>query len=219
MVATEGTARRIKTKSVFIVGIAVAAVLAASLTAYMQSSMLAIHEDDSSSLYNPSNNDANLQKGPPPMPLSGWGPKLQSFDEAKESSGLATISLPTRVPSEVAFDSARVLSSPGDSTSIVTVFYTPKGVTADDTTTFQDIMSNGGIAIVYAKESVSPEFDRDKWMEDFVNEAPEVRRIVDINNTPAVVNMGNMDQEITAQVLFYKGGVQINLVSLKYTDT
>jgi hypothetical protein len=166
MVATEGnekTGRIISAKSTIIMGIAVIIALIASFVTYQQSLIIADPRRDPPSTYSPSSNDVNLQKGPPPMPLSGWGPRFQSFDQAKATAGLTAASLPTQVPKEITFDSVRVLSSPGEPTKIITAFYTPQGVSADDSATFQNIISKGGIAIVYTKESVSPDFDRAKW--------------------------------------------------------
>lgn len=164
-----------------------------------------------------SNNSANLRKGPPPMTLTAWGTRIESFEQAKASMGVDSASLPSEIPLELRLDSARVQTA--GSTKLMTVFYTPEGSTASDTETFEGIMSRGGLVIVYSVESLSQEFDRDDWIKAFVSEEPNVRRIETINGMQALVNTGNPDQGITYQVLFWKGDLQINLVSLKYTET
>lgn len=207
-----------------IIAVSVMAVLAVSVAAYLLSvsslgTQGAADTESSSSVSQKTtdkNDSANLRKGPPPMPLTAWGDRTESFDQAKASVGINTASLPSKIPAELKLDSARVKTD--RSAKLMTVFYTPQGIAASDAQTFQDIMSGGGLAIVYSIESLSPEFNRQDWIKAFVGEEPDIRRIETINGVQAVVNTGNPDQGITYQVLFWKGDLQINLVSLKYTD-
>lgn len=200
-----------------IIAISAVAILAASLgtyfaaTSYLPSQDPDVVQDDTTLPIN----TPNLRKGPPPMSLEAWGTKYSSFEQARASSEMASASLPSAVPSDLHLDSVRVQGD--ESTKFMTAFYLSQGDSTDDSSTFQDVMSRGGIVVVYSIESYSP-FDREKWMEAFVSEAPEVRRIETVNGTPAVVNTGNPEEGITYQVLFWDGDLKINLVSIKYTD-
>lgn len=161
--------------------------------------------------------DENLRKGRPPMKLESWGPKYQSFEEAKSASGLANAFAPSYIPSELNLDSVRVQS--GNGANFMTAFYASKNDTTKDSDSFQDFMKNGGIAIVYMYDPPSETFDRDEWIERYVSEAPDGRHIETINGKPAIVSEGFPDQEITYQVVFYSDDVLVDLISLKYTDT
>lgn len=223
MSSTNNNRKNKNTWTTRIIATSAIAILAVSLVAYFSavSSLgtqgLADSQSSASQQTADNNNSANLRKGPPPMPLTAWGARIESFELAKVSVGIDSASLPSEIPSKLRLDSARIQTD--GSTKLMTVFYTPEGVIANDTSTFQGIMSNGGLAIVYSIESLSPEFDREAWIKAFVSEEPNVRRIETINGMQAIINTGNPDQGITYQVLFWKGDMQINLVSLKYTDT
>ncbi|HVX02264.1 MAG TPA: hypothetical protein VHA09_03855 [Nitrososphaera sp.] len=159
---------------------------------------------------------------PPPMPLvNTQGIQVSSFAQAKNQTGFATApALPaTKVPTGLDLASIRIRTSAADPQSnIISVFYTPRGVTAADNDTFQGVMAKGGLAIIYSHEPSSQTYDRAKWMEAFVNEAPNARHIENINGSPAIVVEGNPPQGLTHQVFIYSGDLQINLVSMTYTS-
>lgn len=156
-----------------------------------------------------------IKKAPPPRPWSMWGTKVASFDQAKMDIGIQA-SLPTAVSSELHLESIRIKAS--SESRYMFAIYTPQGITAESTDTFEDTMNNGGILVVYAKEKRSPDFNAAEWMKRFANEFPDVRRVDTINGQTAVIYTGKPDQGITSGVLFWKNDVQINIVSLKHDD-
>ncbi len=203
------------------IAVAIIAVAAASTSIYYSYyKPLAGEQSQNSGGQNTLADDANaIRRGPPPVPLiDSHGPAFP-FGQAMVATGFKSASLPSQVPNGLNLDSVRVKASGNVETSFITAFYTPDGVKAADSNTFEDVMRGGGIAVIYAHEPTSPTYDQAKWMKEFVADAPDVRRIETVNGHPAIAVTGNPDKGLTYQVYIYEGDLQINLVSLKYTDT
>lgn len=166
------------------------------------------------------NEDAPYSKArrPPPMPIvSTNGVEATTFDIAKDRTQLASaLTLPTAVPDELEEVSIRIKTSDEAENNLISVFYTPADFKVSDNDTFEDVMINGGIAIIYSKEPSSADYSRDSWMKKFVDEDSENRHIQDINGSTALVMDGNPPLGQTYQVYVYNAHTQINLVSMRY---
>jgi hypothetical protein len=215
-----------KNKGIILAAILAGAIIAATVTAAAAywSPLSAPLSQDAAQTNAATADDAPYSKArlPPPVPLvNTQGNQVSSFAQAKNQTGFAMApALPaTAVPAGLDLASIRIRTSVEDPQSnIISVFYTPSGVTASDSDTFQGVMAKGGLAIIYSHEPSSPTYDRAKWMEAFVNEAPNARHIENINGSPAIVVEGNPPQGLTHQVFIYSGELQINLVSMTYTS-
>ncbi|HVX02033.1 MAG TPA: hypothetical protein VHA09_02665 [Nitrososphaera sp.] len=162
---------------------------------------------------------------PPPRELSMWGTEISSFEQAKTATGIPSTfaSLPGTVPTGLEIASIRTNTSPGG--SYLSVFYTPAGVTAKDSDTFEKVMSSGGMLIVYSQEQMGPKYNQTKFILSFVNEAPTVRHVSTISglkDATTILVDGNQTRQIPSEVIVIydqaAAGTKTmtDLVSLKY---
>lgn len=137
-------------------------------------------------------------KQPFPRELIMWGKETASFAQAKIDSGITQMTLPSYVPANLKPESVRVITSPISNST--TVIYTPLGVTATDNDTFEKVMSDGGMFVVYTKEKVGSTYDQGKWVEQFVNEAPTVKYLLTINGHTVVSVKGAPEKDIPSEI-------------------
>lgn len=142
----------------------------------------------------------------------------QEFDEVKTMMGFKNINLPTSIPSNLSLNSIRVLQSEDTAFKLISVFYTPEGVTTNNTDTFEDIMAKGSILLLYSYEKKDESFNWSTWARNFVSEQPEDRKIESINGKEVIMVKGGSDPRATSQVYSKSGDVLVNLVSKKYDD-
>jgi hypothetical protein len=137
---------------------------------------------------------------PPTMELSTWGKEAQSFEDAKDATGISSFAtLPSSVPTGLKIASIRTNVSP--LANYVSVFYAPAGVTATDNDTFGSIMGAGGMLIIYSEEKVAPEFNQTTWLNELVSEGEGAARLTAINGETAILVDGNQTHEIPSEVL------------------
>lgn len=209
-------------KIIIIIVTVIAAAAATSTSIYYYGYFLPVTNEpqqDSAEQTDVGSNPNAVRRQPPPMPLiDSHGPAVSS-DEAKTLTRFESSSLPSQMPDGLQLDAVRVRTSHDLQENLMTAFYTPVGVKAGDRDTFESVMEGGGIAIIWSHEPTSSSYDQASWIEAFVTDAPDVRRTETINDYPAIAVTGNPDKGLTYQVFLYKGDMQINLVSLKFTDT
>lgn len=210
--------KKINTKRSIAIATAIASILVVSAV-YMSGAWLSkpIPSDDGAANVD-ENAPYSKARMPPPMRLvDSHGSDVATLDRAKTETGFSQApSLPTDIPAGLQVGSLRVRTSDNIQENLITVFYVPGEVTASDNDSFESVMTNGGIAIIYSHEPTSKDYDRATWMKLFVDEAPDVRGIRDINGNPAIVVQGNPPLGLTHQVYIYSGDMQVNLVSMKY---
>lgn len=159
-----------------------------------------------------------VMKGPAPRELHMWGKEIGSFEEAKTMIGFENANLPTSIPSGLSLKSVRVLQADDGAFKLLSVFYAPKGVTTGDTDTFEDIMANDGILLLYSYEKKSESFNWNSWVSNFVAEQPQDRKIQSISGKEVILVKGGSDPRATSQVYSKSGDILVNLVSKKYSE-
>lgn len=137
-----------------------------------------------------------------------------SADAARSKTGFAMASTPSSVMDNLVLKSVRVRDYA--ESHLMTAFYVTPATTLRDLDTFESVMNNGGIIVIYAEEKLSPTYDPQKWREEFVQAAPQVRKSDTINDYPSIVITGNPDKDIRSEVLIYKDNLQIDIVSVKH---
>jgi hypothetical protein len=209
----------IPTTKIILTIVVIAVVAASTALYYNYYSLLGSTSSQDAATDTTASNPNTIRRGPAPKPLiDSHGPAFQ-LNQAKTLTGFELASLPSELPAGLDLSSVRVRTSTDVEANLMTAFYTPPGVKADNTDTFESVMAGGGIAIIYAHEPTSPAYDQEKWIAAFVEDAPDVRRLETINGNPTIAVTGNPDKGLTYQVFLYKANMQINLVSLKFTDT
>ncbi len=153
----------------------------------------------------------NAYKSGPTFPVTAWGYKASSLEDAKKGVPELQVTLPNYIPDNLQLDSLRVNT---ERKSIVAIYMPNNSITTDQTT-LVDIGNAGGFFIIYKIDTSDYSLE---WMKEFASEASNIRRVEMINDIPAIINKGNPDAGITAQVLMWKGDMRINIVSLKLDD-
>lgn len=152
---------------------------------------------------------------PPSMPLSMFGQKASSFEEAKIQTGLSKASLPTYVPNGLVLESIR--TNDVNTYNEITVIYAPPNIeTVSESTIEQSIEQ--GLVITYAQEDTESNFNWNEFVDRQVREAPEVRSSVMIDGHKAMLIQNNPDLLWPYEVRLIVDDQQIHLVSM-YSDT
>ncbi|MCS6767390.1 MAG: hypothetical protein RMJ59_00290 [Candidatus Nitrosocaldus sp.] len=97
---------------------------------------------------NTSNSNRILEK----RPLLQWkmfGEEVESFDAAKQITGLLEYKLPSYIPDGLKLASIRAIDL--DEAGQIYVIYAPEGVTAGDDDLTHDTLEKGALIIIYAK--------------------------------------------------------------------
>lgn len=188
-------------------------IIAASIVAVITVSLVTMLVSDTADDHIVQDSEQLAMRGPGPSPLSMYGNDLPP-KQAINMTGFDIAKLPSKIEPNLTLESVRVRDySPS---YLMTAFYVPPENTATDTDTFEDIIANGGIIIIYSEEPTSPSYDPQKWREGFVNAASDVRKLSTINGHPAILVTGNQEQKINSQVLVYVDNLQIDIVSLQH---
>lgn len=144
------------------------------------------------------------QDVPPPAPLTAlWGPQVSSFDQAKLITGLSTASLPSYIPADLTIGSIRA------SGSLIGVDLIPKNMTSQEDDTIEKVMGNGGIIIIYSKES--PSFNQTAWVRNFSNQMTQEHQVGEINGHPSIT----VSAEKSAVFVLHPGEM-VDIESVKY---
>lgn len=191
-------------------------VIIASITAVLAIAVIGITVD-SISLHDNSIQDTDQTnyaiRGPGKSPLIEYGSNV-SVDAARSVTGFSKVSFPTDTINGLNLESVRVRDYPPS--YLVTGFYTPNGIKATDTDSFEDILESGGIVVLYNEEPNSPDYDPQKWRDGFVNQASDVRKLDAINGYPAIIVSGNPAKGINSEVYVYVDNLQIGIISAKH---
>ena len=137
-----------------------------------------------------------------------------SADAARTMTGFTKASTPSMVIENLALKSVRVRDYA--ESHMMTAFYVPSIIMLQDLDTFESVMNNKGIIVIFTEEKQSSTYDSQKWREEFVKAAPQVRKSDTINGYPTIVITGNPDKDIKSEVLVYKDNLQIDIVSVKH---
>jgi hypothetical protein len=211
-----------KTKGLALISIIVAATA-------VSSAILALFVLNNNSIINNQNNTEENSEpkylpisGPPPIPITIWGPEASSFDEAKRLTGLHDLELPKYIPSNLYLESVRTHKFSINDTNVIsiTAIYVPIGYNTSNETLITDVLDKG-LFIIYEVDDInSYKPDLKTWIEEFVAKAPDIRRIEYINGNIAVVHKGNQSIYIDSGVMMWKDdtNIRITIRSLKYDD-
>lgn len=149
--------------------------------------------------------------GPPDTPLSFWyGMRVTNIDDVQNIVGYSVDD-----PSYLPFGNSLKMIKVDGENRIVTLVFSPNDVSTS-TTIPNGILGAKGFLIAY---SIIPQgFDVDKWIEQYVADAPDVRKAVTINGMVGVANDRSLvidpfgtEMPIAAQVTFFKEQFQIDL--------
>lgn len=151
---------------------------------------------------------------PPPTPISDYGPKTTSFEQAKITTGLSTISLPSYIPKGLVLDSQRTMADDKRPSSMVTIIYVPEGKQISESDSVEKIVEDG-LVILYIKDDYSG-FDWEKTAKMMADEAPDVRSIATINGKTILLVKGNPSEGINSQASLIEGNLHINLVARNF---
>lgn len=123
---------------------------------------------------------------PPPLPMSFFGDKTSSFNEAKINVGVTNLNLPSYVPGNLVLESIR---NNGDKMKQITVVYAPQGKSTTDNSAIQQA-TNDGLVVTINKEQNS-KFDWNTYVTQQVQEAPDVRSSVTVHGAQILLVKSN----------------------------
>jgi hypothetical protein len=168
-----------------------------------------------------SNDKKGIISRPPPREWSIWGQDVSSINRAIESTDLSGVVLPTYVPEGFKIASIRPSVSEDGNSRFVAVVYAPEGVTARDEDTFEGVMENGGVLMLYSHQVVGEKYNQTRHLEKMIEQGKGVRTLTTVNGYPAIVAQGDSELGITSSVVVYGDDNNlIDIVSLKQkTDT
>jgi hypothetical protein len=149
--------------------------------------------------------------GPPDTPLGFYGTPVTNIDDVQNIVGYSVDD-----PSYLPFGNSLKMIKVIEENREVALIFSPKDV-SDSTGIPQGILGDKGFLVSYS--IILEGFDVDKWIEQFVVDAPDVRKRVTINGMPGEANDRSLvidpygtEMRIPAQVIFFKERFQINLV-------
>lgn len=148
---------------------------------------------------------------PPSSPIVGPGVKVVNIAEAEKEAGYKIYTA-----SYLPFNNSHKITRMDPNTKDVTLVYSPTVVTTS--TMAEDVLASKGFFVSY---SVIPQgFDVEGWIEQFVADAPDVRKRVTINGMlgeaneySIAVDPFGVELPLPAEVIFFRGNVQITLAA------
>ncbi|MCS7140909.1 MAG: hypothetical protein NZ888_01820 [Candidatus Nitrosocaldus sp.] len=156
-----------------------------------------------------SSNTSNSNKILEKRPLLQWkmfGEEVESFDAAKQITGLLEYKLPSYIPDGLKLASIRAIDL--DEAGQIYVIYAPEGVTAGDDDLTHDTLEKGALIIIYAKGRLGMDFDKGSFMKDLVRETneaagKEIAYITSINGHDAIAVKGDPVNKMLSIVYIY----------------
>ena len=121
---------------------------------------------------------------PSPMPITVWGHQ-DTFDHAKSLAGMSWISLPTKVPPNLTLAPIRVKTD--SAVTIISVIYTPPGVSTSDNVTGDQVANAGGFSVTYWKQAGPPEANQTRQFEIVAKAFPNTTSLATINGHQALI--------------------------------
>lgn len=149
--------------------------------------------------------------GPPSSPIVGPGLNVVDIAEAEKLVGYKIYTA-----SYLPFNNSLRITKMDPNTKEVTLVYSPTVVTTS--TTAEDVRASKGFFVTY---SVIPQgFDVERWIKQFVADAPDVRKAVTINGMlgeaneySIAVDPYGVELPLPAEVIFFRENIQITLAA------
>lgn len=148
---------------------------------------------------------------PPSSPIDGLGITVVDTVAAEKLAGYKV-----DTASYLPFNNSLRMTKINPDTKEVTLVYSPMALAPS--TTAEDVRAGKGFFIAY---SVIPQgFDPKGWIEQFVADAPEVRKAVTINGMPGeaneysiAVDPNGVELPLPAEVIFFRENIQVSLAA------